>query len=784
MNRFATRIRWCLALAGAVGLRAHAQEPTRPTSSASETNPAIPAAGHSIHGEAFDDGPRARAYLLPGQGHGGFPITTSSPEAQAFFNQGVAQLHTFYYLEAERSFRQAALHDPDAPMTYWGMAMANVNNAKRARGFLKEAQKRAETVKPSRHEQLYLDGLAAFYREKGDDKAKRQDWLKALETIVQDFPNDLDARAWLAMVTWQNSQKGDGIGSRQAVDELIESVLRIDPKHPGALHYRIHMWDGVKQERAVKAAAEYGPAAAGIAHAWHMPGHTYTGLKRYADAAYQQEASARVDHAAMARDRTMPFAIHNYAHNNQWLCTSLSHIGRARDAITVARNLVEQPRDPKKNGKNDGGSSQRSGRARWSEVLVRYELWDDLIAAVKAGDLDWSDIPLERKERAYTLGLAYAHKGDRAHLVEQIEVLKGLLAQEPNKDDTQKNDAKADEAPKKDDTKPQEDTSAGTAVAKAVKGVAGAVRRAASAPGVRAALTELEGYLLLFDGKTEEALKTFDKATSMRPELKARAQLRAGEVEKALATAKSAVDRNPNQVPPLVCHIEILNAAGKTQEAREAYETLRPLIGAADTDVPMMRRLAAILAKWKDTDGWAPSPLEEPTDDATAGRVPLESLGPLCWSPTLAEPLALPDTRETTWSLAEHRGRTIVLLFYLGGQCAHCMQQLQEFGKAYQDFQAMGVDVVGVSTDDLETTKLLKNNEEDITFPMPLLSDPRLDVFKAYRCFDDFENQPLHGTFLIDSRGFVRFQNISYEPFLDVEFIKGEAARVMRLVKP
>ena len=112
-----------------------------------------------------------------------------------------------------------------------------------------------------------------------------------------------------------------------------------------------------------------------------MPGHTYTELKRYADAAYQQEGSARVDHAYMIRDRVMPFEIHNYAHNNQWLCTSLSHIGRVRDAIAVARNLVEQPRDPAKNGPNDGGSPQRSGRARWSEILTRYELWDDLIAA-------------------------------------------------------------------------------------------------------------------------------------------------------------------------------------------------------------------------------------------------------------------------------------------------------------------------------------------------------------------------------------------------------------------
>ena len=66
---------------------------------------------------------------------------------------------------------------------------------------------------------------------------------------------------------------------------------------------------------------------------------------------------------------------------------------------------------------------------------------------------------------------------------------------------------------------------------------------------------------------------------------------------------------------------------------------------------------------------------------------------------------------------------------------------------------------------------------------MPMLADPKLELFKRYRAFDDFENQPLHGTFLIDAQGNVRFQRISADPFLDVEFIKAEAARVNRMVK-
>jgi hypothetical protein len=382
---------------------ASADEPYKPSASASETNPAIPAAGHSIHGEAFNDGPRRRAVLMPGMGKAQFAVTTSRPEAQTFINQGVAQLHSFFYLEAERSFRQTARIDPDCVMAYWGMAMANANNPDRARGFIKKARERTAKVKISRREQLYINAFEAFYAEGGKDKekekARRQGLVTGLETIVQDFPDDIDALGWLAMTAWQNSDR-DGIGSRQAVDFLIDRVLEAEPMHPGAHHYRIHLWDSTKAARAERSAATYAKTAPGIAHAWHMPGHTYTNLKRYADAAYQQEGSARVDHAYMARERVMPFEIHNYAHNNQWLCTSDSHVGRVRDAVAVARNLVEQPRDPRKNGPNDGGSAQRSGRIRWVELLTRYELWDDLIAADASGALDWSNIPIERKEKA------------------------------------------------------------------------------------------------------------------------------------------------------------------------------------------------------------------------------------------------------------------------------------------------------------------------------------------------------------------------------------------------
>src|SRR6185295_19247876 len=184
---------------------------------------------------------------------------------------------------------------------------------------------------------------------------------------------------------------------------LTSEVLRHSPVHPGAHHYRIHLWDGSDPVEAVQSALAYARAAPGIAHAWHMPGHIFNGLSRWKEASYQQEGSARVDHAHQLEHMIMPFQIHNYAHNSHYLIANLSHLGRVRDAVAFARSLVETPRDPQRNEKSNGGSAQRLGRISLLRVYVRYELWDELLSDPY---LDWSDLPIEKAWRAYSRGLA------------------------------------------------------------------------------------------------------------------------------------------------------------------------------------------------------------------------------------------------------------------------------------------------------------------------------------------------------------------------------------------
>jgi hypothetical protein len=112
------------------------------------------------------------------------------------------------------------------------------------------------------------------------------------------------------------------ITSHHAVNALMSEVFAVNPLHP-AHHYRIHLWDGVRAENALHSSAMCGPSLPAVAHMWHMPGHIYSKLHRYADAVWQQEASARVDHRHMIEARLLPDQIHNFAHNNEWLIRNL-----------------------------------------------------------------------------------------------------------------------------------------------------------------------------------------------------------------------------------------------------------------------------------------------------------------------------------------------------------------------------------------------------------------------------------------------------------------------------
>jgi peroxiredoxin len=141
---------------------------------------------------------------------------------------------------------------------------------------------------------------------------------------------------------------------------------------------------------------------------------------------------------------------------------------------------------------------------------------------------------------------------------------------------------------------------------------------------------------------------------------------------------------------------------------------------------------------------------------------------------------SLTDASGKTVSLSQFKGRPVVLIFYEGSGCLHCATQLQSFAEKMREFADSGVAVVAIGTDSPDELKQAVA-AYDGNFPFPLLSDAKLDAFKAYRCVD-FNNKPLHGTFLIDSQGTVRWRQISDRPFNDPGFVLGQAKQLSTAV--
>ncbi|MDB4445710.1 peroxiredoxin family protein [bacterium] len=128
----------------------------------------------------------------------------------------------------------------------------------------------------------------------------------------------------------------------------------------------------------------------------------------------------------------------------------------------------------------------------------------------------------------------------------------------------------------------------------------------------------------------------------------------------------------------------------------------------------------------------------------------------------------------------EFDGKPRIIIFYLGFGCLHCVEQIHKFSPLYEEYKKAGIEVIGISTETVEQLQEgLKTFGEDVN--IPLFSDGDKNIFKEFRCWDDFENQPLHGTFLIDKRGKVRWQDISYEPFNDADFLLKESKRLLAL---
>ena len=361
--------------------------------------------GHSFHGESFDSGPRQKPWEITGIGEAHFATTTKNPEVQKWFDQGNALLHSFWYYEAERAFRWCLKLEPDNAMAYWGLARS-AEGSDRSADFIREAAKRKDHV--SERERLYIEASAAYLlpdplRDKDgapNYEERNRRYKKVLETLCVRYPNDMEARSLLALANMGTDRYGTEL--------MLREILARQPNHPGAHHYRIHNWDYNLPEQALESCRRYTELVPGIGHAQHMPGHIYSIVGMWHEAAISMDAATRVEKRYMKESLTFPFNNWNYGHNLNYLCYIREQLGMPRAAIFGARQLIDAPLDPKHNG-DEPYSTHSVGIRAMARLLAKYERWDELL---DPKTIPWRDIFLDKMNKAYFEARAYLGKGD------------------------------------------------------------------------------------------------------------------------------------------------------------------------------------------------------------------------------------------------------------------------------------------------------------------------------------------------------------------------------------
>ncbi len=335
------------------------------------------------------------ARLYDGLGDFHRDVTTSSPEAQKFFDQGMRYLWSFNHDESTRSFAKAAELDPHCAMCFWGVALTvgpNYNlplmaepRAKVAWEALEQAKQQASRA--TAVEQALIGALAKRYDgprplDPSNEGPVLTAYADAMAAVAKQFPRDLDVQTLYAeskmnLNAWKLwTPDGKPAPGTRVILATLESVLARDPQHPGANHYYIHAVEASPNPgRGVAAAERLRGMMPAAGHLEHMPAHIFQRVGRYAEAAEANRKGAEADRAYFAKTTPLDYYAVYTAHNYQFLAYSAAMEGRRADAVHAAkqsRTLLSDEMLAMMPGMDWPLSEAYTAR-------LRFGMWDDLL---------------------------------------------------------------------------------------------------------------------------------------------------------------------------------------------------------------------------------------------------------------------------------------------------------------------------------------------------------------------------------------------------------------------
>ena len=373
--------------------------------------------------------PVSKARLLAFGNYRG-PPASHNVEAQRFFDQGLVFGWGFNFAEAVRSFRAAAQLDPKCSLCRWGIAWAlgpSINHDMQAADVPVAldaiVQARVAATAGSR-ERALIDALATRYSARigADTDRLALSYAAAMAALADQHADDADI-AVLAAEAMMNAHAYDYWridGRPQAwtpqIIGWLDRALALAPAHPGAHHYRIHLFENsAEPERAMASAEQLGTLAPIVGHLVHMPSHIFFRVGRYRDAVAANNAAVKADHEyAAATGARSDYAIHNL----HFLWISALWSGDSDTALHAADQLATAVAAAPADDMHDG--TRQHFLAAPMLTQVRLHRWNPPPREADAG-------PYLRGLIQFTHGMTYAARGDIAAAQAELELLQRSL---------------------------------------------------------------------------------------------------------------------------------------------------------------------------------------------------------------------------------------------------------------------------------------------------------------------------------------------------------------------
>ena len=408
------------------------------------------------------------APVLDGLGDAHLDITSTHPEAQRFFDQGLRLTYGFNHSEALRAFKEAARLDPKCAMAYWGWALVlgpNINLPMQddVRQQAWDAMERAVALKDgvSDKERDFIDALAVRYEspisangdgetdddteevgsgdvteaggESGDDDEEDEEdrralldeaYAGAMQALHEKYPDDNDAAtlyaASLMNLTPWTYWYDDG-SPRDGTEDILaalEGAIERDPNHIGAIHYYIHAVEEKRPRRAEEAADRLAGLAPKAGHLVHMPAHIYMRLGRYQDSYEQNAKAVAADEGYISACQAQGiYPLGYYPHNIHFMVWSAMFEGRSAEALEMARKVASKIPD---HVDEDNWGAYELFRSQPIYAMVRFGMWQEVLAEPK---------PLAKAKLMtgiwhYARALAYVHTGLRRKAKSELKSLR------------------------------------------------------------------------------------------------------------------------------------------------------------------------------------------------------------------------------------------------------------------------------------------------------------------------------------------------------------------------